>query len=53
MPHPQPITQSIHHHRLPAREKKFALSSEVAAQRSPQPSPCTCVRRVSSLPREL
>lgn len=32
MPHPQPISQSIHHHRFPAREEKSALSSEVAAR---------------------
>lgn len=50
MPHPQPITGSIHHHCLPSREERSALSREVA--RSPQPSPCTCVGRVSSLPKE-
>lgn len=57
MPHPQPITGSIHHHRLPSREEGSALSGEVAA-RGPRillpaparggcllsPRSCRCVR---------
>ena len=57
MPHPQPITGSIHHHSLPSREKRSALSGEVATRgpRSLRPAPawgdcllsprsCRCVR---------
>lgn len=57
MPHPQPITGSIHHHCLPSREKRSALSGEVATRgpRSLRPAPawggcllsprsCRCVR---------
>lgn len=57
MPHPQPITASIHHHCLPSREERSALSGEVATRgpRSLCPAParegcllslrsCRCVR---------